>query len=328
MNRKLLILPALAAALLLAACGAEQTTSTAPEPDAHSHDQGAHGGAIVVLGDHFAHVEGLHAMADSAADIWVTDGNMKPLDVDKAPVLNLVTDEGSVRVTATKKGDGWRFVHESLAGHPEKARLTLVIGGKTYTPDLPHGHAHDDHDHAAHGAHDGTLAAFMAVDGSVAGRLELKLHDDKGDLELWLMKGEEGEEPFDLPLDAKLLVGFAKGPTKSVTLMVRNTDRNEDEDDVANNRNGKTNYFIFPGDTGADATFLMGAEYSNEVTVTFTKDGAAYATEVFTLKPHTPHAGHGHAHDDDEGHDHDGEDHDEHDHEGHDEDHEGHGDHD
>ena len=81
---------------------------------------------------------------------------------------------------------------------------------------------------------------------------------------------------------------------KSVTLKVRNTDKNEDEDGVANNRDGMTNYFIFPGDTGADASWLMGKAFKAEVSVSFAKGPAKYSTKKFTLMPHTHAEGHEH----------------------------------
>ena len=62
-------------------------------------------------------------------------------------------------------------------------------------PDLPcaHGeHAHEGDDHAhedTHGPHDGVTTGF--ADGM--GHLELKLHDDKGDLELWLYRDDAGK---------------------------------------------------------------------------------------------------------------------------------------
>jgi hypothetical protein len=288
-----LLVPAL---LVLGACGAEQTTAPDPTADAHddhSHDAGEHGGPVVVLGDHVAHVEGLHDMVEEVVDIWITDGAFQPMEPDLPPVLNLVTDEGSVRVTAKPHGDGWRFEHEAFADHPEKARLSIKIGGKTYNPDLPHGdehgdHAHDDHDHAhaEHGPHEGTVAAFEAPSGKDAGYVELKLHDDKGDLELWIATDEAIETPFDLPLDATVEVRFANAG-KTVTLKVRNAEQNEDEDGTPNNRGGKTNYFIFPGDTGADASWLMGSEFADEATVTFSKDGVQYVAGPFDLRPHT-----------------------------------------
>ena len=126
----------------------------------------------------------------------------------------------------------------------------------------------------------------MAGDAK-AGFAELKLHDDKGDLELWLTEDEAGTKPLDIPLDAVITVTFPKMDQKVVQLKIRNGEKNEDEDGKGNIREGKTNYFIFPGDTGADASWLMGKEFAAEVVITFSTGGANYSTAAFELKPHT-----------------------------------------
>ncbi|MFT5470771.1 MAG: hypothetical protein ACI8UO_005902 [Verrucomicrobiales bacterium] len=128
------------------------------------------------------------------------------------------------------------------------------------------------------GPHEGMLADFKG------GRLELKLHDDKGDLELWLTSAD-GKKPFDLAADAKITVAFEDAKEASVTLVVRNTAKNEDEDGEPNMRDGQTNYFIFPGETGADAAWLMGPKFKAQVTVSF----GDVRTEKFLLIPHTHH---------------------------------------
>ena len=121
----------------------------------------------------------------------------------------------------------------------------------------------------------------------MAGHLELKLHDDKGDLELWIAKDAKISQPFDLPLDAIVRVTFIDVKGKVVELRVRNADKNEDEDGTANVRAGATNYFIFPGVTGQDAAWLQGAGFQSLVTVAFTAGGKAYVSEEFPLVPHT-----------------------------------------
>jgi len=142
----------------------------------------------------------------------------------------------------------------------------------------------DDHGHA-HTPHDGVLAAFTSPDGG-AGNIELKLHDDKGDLELWLTS-QKKDQPYDLPLNAVLTVTFPELDNKAVNLQVRNTEKNEDEDGKTNIRGNKTNYFIFPGDTGADPSFLLGKEFSSKAVVSFSIDGKQFRTEPFVLFPHT-----------------------------------------
>lgn len=149
---------------------------------------------------------------------------------------------------------------------------------------------------AAHGPHDGTLAVLKDASGKAAGHVELKLHDDKGDLELWIAKDEAMREPFLLPLDTEIEVVFEDRDNRIVPLRVRNKERNEDEDDVATVRDGRTHYFIFPGETGADATWLMGEKFHAHVHVSFGAGAGAHRTASFELRPHGQ-AGHGHEHD-------------------------------
>lgn len=109
------------------------------------------------------------------------------------------------------------------------------------------GHAHD-HGHEEGGQ--GVLSKVTSPDGADAGFLELKLHADKGDLEVWIGTDEKLASPFDLPLDTKVTVTFLDRDNRTVQLAARNRDRNEDEDGKANVRGGKTNYFIFPATRG------------------------------------------------------------------------------
>ena len=119
--------------------------------------------------------------------------------------------------------------------------------------------------------------------------LELKLHDDLGDLELWLTAGADGA-PLDLPADALLSANFLGGAHdgRSVELRARNAEANEDEDGVPNMREGGvTNYFIFPGETGADATWLQGEAWRGLVTVTFQAGGSELSCGPIVLVPHS-----------------------------------------
>ena len=52
--------------------------------------------------------------------------------------------------------------------------------------------------------------------------------------------------------------------------------------------------FVFPGGTGADASWLKGAGFSSAVRLTFSADGKAYVSEEFRLVPHSHADGHGH----------------------------------
>ena len=150
-------------------------------------------------------------------------------------------------------------------------------------------HGHDG------GASDGVIARITQADTSEkVGYLRLKLHDDKGDLEIWLVRDADFSQPFDVPLDSTITVTFTGKDNRTVTLAVRNRNRNEGEDGKANVRDGKTNYFIFPGDTGTDASWLKGADFLSTVKVGFSADAKKYATSQFVLRPHTHGEGHPH----------------------------------
>ena len=161
-------------------------------------------------------------------------------------------------------------------------RSSLVLLSLIAVGCAPSHHHHHGHGHSPH---HGIVQAFESG-GKQAGFAELKLHDDKGDLELWLTKDQAGKLPYDLPLNSVVTVDFPK-LGKAVKLQVRNTRKNEDEDGKGNIRAGKTNYFIFPGDTGVDPAFLVGKDFSSKVVVSFSNDGEPCATKTFKLQPHT-----------------------------------------
>ncbi len=198
-----------------------------------------------------------------------------------APAKGSVED-GKLHIHVTPKAD---------AKPLKRIVLRLRYGTLDERGSLPlDGHGHE------HGPtpHEGVVATFKGPDGAVAGHLELKLHDDKGDLELWLAKDDKIAQPFDLPLDATVTVKFVDVGNKTVELRVRNAGKNEDEAGTANVREGRTNYFIFPGETGADAKWLMGATFTSIVVVMFRADGKDFVSEEFMLAPHTHADGQGH----------------------------------
>ena len=84
-----------------------------------------------------------------------------------------------------------------------------------------HDDGEDGHDHTPHM---GLVVPFRSGQATT-GFIELKLHDDKGDLELWLTKDKAGTTPFDLPLDSAVSVTFPQLAGKIVTLQIRNDIR-------------------------------------------------------------------------------------------------------
>lgn len=162
----------------------------------------------------------------------------------------------------------------------------LVITGCTAQKPILDKHSHDHGNAHDHTPHAGVMVPFYSKHVE-AGFTELKLHDDKGDLELWLTKNKAGTEPFDLPLDSTIKISFPNLDQREVELHIRNSEKNEDEEGRGNIRNNKTNYFIFPGKTGNDASFLIGKNFAAEAIISFEVDGIPYTTDQFELYPHT-----------------------------------------
>eukprot|EP00928_Gymnodinium_smaydae_P042868 TRINITY_DN28834_c0_g1_i1.p1 TRINITY_DN28834_c0_g1~~TRINITY_DN28834_c0_g1_i1.p1 ORF type:complete len:533 (-),score=78.75 TRINITY_DN28834_c0_g1_i1:49-1542(-) len=132
----------------------------------------------------------------------------------------------------------------------------------------------------------GIMSVLEDANGKLVGFIELKLHDDAGDLELWLCKDGAMSQPLDLPADTTITVTCASHDNRSVKLNVRNSDKNEDEDGNPTVRDGKTNYFIFPGESDQDPTWLQGEKFRSTTTVTFTAEGMSYTAPPFVLVPH------------------------------------------
>lgn len=170
----------------------------------------------------------------------------------------------------------------SDAAAPVRVVLRLRSGPLDERGALPldgHGHEH------VHGPHDGVPASFSG--GAQRGWAELKLHDDKGDLELWLASDQRFTSPFDLPLDAVIELEFVDHGGRKVQLRARDAVNNPDEDGKPNVREGRTNYFIFPGATGVDASWLVGKTFQSIVVLRFARDGVACSSEEFVLTPHS-----------------------------------------
>jgi hypothetical protein len=217
----------------------------------------------------------------------VTSSAMQPAIATLSLYLWL-EDENGAQVSAPSKGSaegaGLHFHATPKAGSTLK-RVTLRLrkDGKDERGSLPldgHGHEHST-------PHDGVVASLKGPSGERAGFIELKLHDDKGDLELWLGKDEKLQEPLDLSIATNIKVSFIDLPGKTATLKIRNQEKNEDEEGNPNIRNGKTNYFIFPGSSGEDSSWLKGGNFHSVVEVSFNVDGKNFKSEEFMLLPHT-----------------------------------------
>lgn len=284
----------------LGGCGGEEPSprdSTSSKPsrhpapsgaNGHQHGSTAHELGCVSLGGTRLRVQRLGAIQDGAALGFNVIGDATEETLSLAMRLesadgNPVSD--TVRVSLAR-GAGHGHI-EHRGGQPLPARLVLEAG-ETASLDLK-GRAVDLH--AGH--HHGIVARATGGENSIW--LELKLHDDKGDLELWLYRDLKEVTPFDLPLGTSIQAEFPE-MSRTVTLGVRNREQNEDEGGQPNVRAGKTNYFIFPGDSGQDPSRLQGRTFLSSVKISFAADGVAWASASFLLVPHA-HADGGHDHD-------------------------------
>ncbi|MEM9015649.1 MAG: hypothetical protein AAGC68_01450 [Verrucomicrobiota bacterium] len=154
--------------------------------------------------------------------------------------------------------------------HPVVASLIKAAG-------MPHLHTNE-------GPNDGSLHPVFGGDGEQVGTAEIKLHDDAGDIEVWLTSGGHGGPPWDLPTDSVLILTFPD-LGKQIDLAVRDSTENRDEEGNGTVRDGATNYFVFPGETGADASWLMGREFAAKAIL----DLEAASTGDIILRPHVHH---------------------------------------
>ena len=154
-----------------------------------------------------------------------------------------------------------------LGLHPVIAKLIEAAG-------MPHIHANE-------GPNGGFLFPIFDNNKEQTGTVEIKLHDDAGDLEVWLKSGGYEGDPWRLPTNTMLTLNFP-ALNKSVTLAVRDQDRNEDESGASTIIEGNTNYFVFPGSTDEDASWLMGADFAAKVELRFEEA----TTGSFVLRPH------------------------------------------
>jgi hypothetical protein len=277
------------------------TTESSSEAAPHSHGTGPNGGIVFDLGSHHAELTvdhdkqqvTIHFLGDdektplpiaatgfvlSINETKTADGKVVPaMAVDLQPVD--ATDGKAAKFVGIDPGIGnvadfAGTVSGEIENKPAMGQFDEAAGGHPHSP------------------HDGVVAALNGGEGFV----ELKLHDDKGDLELWLGKDREMTQPFDIPANSNITVSFKDRPGKIATLAVRNNGQNEDEDGKANMRGGMTNYFNFPGDSGQDPSWLLGKDFRSAVELSFTADGKAYRSEEFMLVPHTHADGQGHQH--------------------------------
>ena len=202
--------------------------------------------------------------AVTAATIPANTKNPAGLTAPLADLAELLT-----KLSAAQLNDDLKTY--TLALHPLVAVMMTEAG-------MPHIHANE-------GPHGGFFHPVFAADGKQAATLEIKLHDDAGDLEVWLVKGGRDGPALELPLDSVLMLNFPD-LKRQIELRIRDREKNAGEDGQTNLRNGQTNYFIFPGETGADAKWLMGVDFAAKARLAIP---GGLSSEVFVLKPHVHH---------------------------------------
>ena len=228
---------------------------------------------VAFRADGYARVEDIAAVRAMRTELLrtgraVTQASAPTNSADPEQVELILGDLASlVDGLASEDLDDASLENLVLGLHPVIAKLIEAAG-------MPHVHANE-------GPNSGFMFPVFDDAGKQAGTIEIKLHDDAGDLEVWLKRGGYDGEPWRLPLEATLTLDFPASGQK-VTLAVRDSERNEDESGASTIFEGATDYFVFPGETGADASWLMGSEFAAKVELSF---GDA-TTGTFVLRPH------------------------------------------
>ena len=258
--------------LILSLCSCERSaTNTDSEtvswPEITEFDN------IAFQADGFVRVKDLEAARKILDDLMIAGravtstsipsnaANPEEIGLILSDLENLVSDLGA------KTLDDSSLENLILGLHPVIAKLIEAAG-------MPHIHANE-------GSNGGFLFPIFDRNKEQTGTVEIKLHDDAGDLEVWLKSGGYEGDPWRLPTDTTLTLNFP-ALNKSVTLAVRDQDRNEDESGASTIIEGNTNYFVFPGSTDEDASWLMGADFAAKVELRFEEA----TTGSFVLRPH------------------------------------------
>ncbi len=229
--------------------------------------------------DGFARAGDLASVRESLSDLLdagraVTPATIPSNAADTQQIRTILTDLTSlIDGLSSNELDKESLATLVLGLHPVIEKLIEAVG-------MPHVHANE-------GPNDGFLHPVFDTEGKQVGTAEIKLHDDAGDLEVWLTRGGHGGEPWRLPLDTTLELDFP-GLGQKVTLAVRDRERNEDESGASTIHEGATAYFVFPGETGADASWLKGEDFAAKAELGF----AAATTGSFVLRPHAHEDGH------------------------------------
>jgi len=269
----------------------KQKTDVHGHGHSHDHSEGAHA-LIVALGT--VTLGGATFMVDR--DGQIEAGKTTEIGVEHVggtagvvPSLAWVANPDGQKLCDPVSGEGhdqhWHFNVEPL--YPVKnSKLVLSFGEEEASVSWARG---------SNPVNGGILSVLKADDkpDKPSGFLELKLHGDAGDLELWLYVNTDGlnkkPRPLDVPKETVLSLTFPSHAGKTIEMRVRDMEENADEDGKPNMRQGGTNYFIFPGESGQDPAWLVGetvTSWRGVVSVAFDANGKSYVAEPFVLVPH------------------------------------------
>jgi hypothetical protein len=277
---------------LLVACGDHHHDHPA-EAASHGHDHD-HGGPAVTLrvdGDAaklWSHLNAIAAglgqplsdarratLASDAANLAALAEALEPFaakapDPDRAAgmLANLARAAGQL----AHEADEGAATDEPLAGLLEVLRLARRL-------DPASSSAAVEPTYIA-GPSSGVLVELRNASGNPAGWAEVKLHGDAGDLELWLARDYRITSPLLVPVAVVAKLELA-GPGRALELRVRDAAANKDERGRVTVAEGRTHYLVYPGDTGADASWLKGEDFRSRARLTL--EGL---TAEFDLKPH------------------------------------------
>jgi hypothetical protein len=276
----LLILP------LLAACGDHHHDHAPAAAAGHDHAHGGPGATIRAEGDAAKLWGNLNAIAASlgrnpstlasdAANLAALAAALEPL------AANAPDPERAAGMLANLARAADQLAHEADEGAPAEdplARLLQVLE-LARRLDPASAAAPLEPVHVA-GPSGGVLAQLRDASGNPAGWAEVKLHGDAGDLELWLARDIRITSPLAVPVTAAAKLELA-APGRALELRVRDSAANKDERGRATVADGRTHYLVYPGETGADASWLKGEDFRSRARLSV--EGL---TAEFDLTPH------------------------------------------
>ncbi|MDF3129695.1 hypothetical protein P0Y35_10860 [Kiritimatiellaeota bacterium B1221] len=145
------------------------------------------------------------------------------------------------------------------------------------------------------GPHHGWMIKLYSPEGVHSGWAEVKLHDDKGDIEVRYQEVEDPAKPLLLPPETVNVLLFPELKLQA-DLFVRNLDENEDEDGVPTLMNGETHYFIFPTREDQDPKPFLGKKFASPARLLLGDPSEPQLMSPgFLLLPHV-HGAEGHHH--------------------------------